>query len=75
VIGQNINDPTKAYLEDIFTLPINLAGLPALSLPCGSHHGLPIGLQIIGKAFDEAKILQCAHQYQLATDWHRKTPQ
>jgi aspartyl-tRNA(Asn)/glutamyl-tRNA(Gln) amidotransferase subunit A len=74
LIGENSNDPTKAYLEDIFTLPINLAGLPALSLPCGFHNGLPIGLQIIGKAFDEAKILQCAHQFQLATDWHQKTP-
>jgi aspartyl-tRNA(Asn)/glutamyl-tRNA(Gln) amidotransferase subunit A len=74
LIGENSQDPTKAYLEDIFTLPINLAGLPAISLPCGLHNGLPLGLQIIGKAFDESRILQCAHQFQLATDWHQHRP-
>jgi aspartyl-tRNA(Asn)/glutamyl-tRNA(Gln) amidotransferase subunit A len=73
-IGEHSNDPTRAYLEDIFTLPINLAGLPALSIPCGFHQGLPLGLQLIGKAFDEATLLQCGHQFQLATDWHQHRP-
>jgi aspartyl-tRNA(Asn)/glutamyl-tRNA(Gln) amidotransferase subunit A len=74
LIGEHSQDATRAYLEDIFTLPINLAGLPAISLPCGIHNGLPVGFQIIGKAFDEARILQCAHQFQLATDWHNHHP-
>lgn len=74
LIGEHSGDATRAYLEDIFTLPINLAGLPALSLPCGLHNGLPLGLQLIGKAFDEATLLQCAHQFQCATDWHLARP-
>ncbi len=73
-IGEHSADATRAYLEDIFTLPVNLAGLPALSLPCGFHHGLPLGMQLIGPAFDEARLLQCAHQFQLATDWHQRRP-
>ena len=70
LIGEHAQDATKAYLEDIFTLPINLAGLPALNIPCGFHSGLPLGLQLIGRAFDESTLLQCAHQFQLVTDWH-----
>ena len=62
------------YLEDIYTIPVSLAGLPAMSIPCGTSHGLPVGLQLIGRHFDEAGVLQLAHQYQLATDWHTRAP-
>ena len=74
-IGENIDDPITMYLNDIFTIPVNLAGLPGASIPCGfDKSGLPIGLQLIGKAWDEATILKTAHSYQQATDWHLKTP-
>ncbi|MBG7617072.1 MAG: Asp-tRNA(Asn)/Glu-tRNA(Gln) amidotransferase subunit GatA, partial [Chloroflexi bacterium] len=56
------------------TIPVNIAGLPAISLPCGFNDGLPIGLQVIGKPFDEDTVLRTAHAYQQATDWHTKTP-
>jgi len=63
------------YLEDLYTISVNLAGLPGLSVPCGfGAHGLPVGLQLIGNYFDEARMLQVAHRYQLATDWHRRRP-
>ena len=63
------------YLSDIYTISINLAGLPAISLPCGfDGDGMPIGLQIIGKHFDEATILRLAHHYEKATEWHKKKP-
>lgn len=69
------NDPVQAYLSDIYTIAVNLAGLPALSLPAGfGADGLPIGVQLIGNYFSEAKILGAAHQMQLASDWHTKTP-
>ena len=61
------------YLEDIYTIAVNLAGLPALSLPAGLVDNKPIGLQLIGNYFGEAKLLNIAHQFQLATDWHTKT--
>jgi aspartyl-tRNA(Asn)/glutamyl-tRNA(Gln) amidotransferase subunit A len=68
-------DPLQMYLSDIFTISVNLAGLPALSLPCGfGGNGMPIGLQIIGRPFDEAGIVQVAHAYEQATEWHRKRP-
>ncbi|MBX3717865.1 MAG: Asp-tRNA(Asn)/Glu-tRNA(Gln) amidotransferase subunit GatA [Burkholderiales bacterium] len=74
-IGEKSSDPVQMYLEDLYTIPVNLAGLPGLSVPCGlGAHGLPVGLQLIGDYFDEARMLQVAHQYQLATDWHRKAP-
>ncbi|MCY4045772.1 MAG: Asp-tRNA(Asn)/Glu-tRNA(Gln) amidotransferase subunit GatA [Cellvibrionales bacterium] len=73
-IGANTKDPVAMYLEDIFTISVNLAGLPALSLPCGFKGNLPIGMQLIGKPFSEAELLQAAHQFQQATDWHTKTP-
>jgi len=63
------------YMEDIFTISLNLAGLPGMSVPCGSVNGLPTGLQIIGDYFAEQKLLNVAHQFQLATDWHKQTPQ
>lgn len=71
-IGEKAGDPEQMYLEDAYTLAINLAGLPALSLPVGESAGLPIGAQIIGAPFAEAKILQVAHQYQLVSNHHKR---
>jgi aspartyl-tRNA(Asn)/glutamyl-tRNA(Gln) amidotransferase subunit A len=62
------------YLNDIYTIGANLAGLPGLSLPCGFVEGLPMGLQLIGPHFSEAKLLNAAHRFQEATDWHRQAP-
>ena len=74
-MGEKTADPVQMYLEDIYTLSLNLAGLPGMSVPCGfSDAGLPIGLQIIGNYFDEARLLQIAHAYQSATDWHTRRP-
>ena len=74
-IGEKIQDPLQMYLSDIYTISINLAGLPALSLPCGfDGDGMPIGLQIIGKHFDEPTVLRLAHAYEQATEWHRRKP-
>ncbi len=73
-IGQQADDPLQMYLEDIFVTGASLAGLPALSIPCGFSQGMPIGLQLIGKRFDEATILKAGHNYQQATDWHNKKP-
>lgn len=67
-------DPVAMYLEDIYTIAVNLAGLPGLSIPAGLLNGLPIGLQIVGRDFAEAQLLNIAHQFQLATDWHTRTP-
>ena len=69
-IGEKSNDPVQMYLEDIFTIAVNLAGIPGMSIPCGMKDNLPIGLQLIGPSFSEAKLLNVAHQYQQATDWH-----
>lgn len=66
------SDPVSMYLEDIYTIAVNLAGLPAASIPVGVANGLPMGMQIIGKYFDEAKILNVAHQLQQHTDWHKQ---
>jgi len=63
------------YLSDVCTLPINIAGLPAISIPAGFANGLPIGLQIIGKPFSEETILKIAHAYQQSTDWHKRRPE
>ena len=74
-LGAKIDDPVQMYLNDIFTIPAPLAGLPGLSVPCGfDGKGLPVGLQIMGTYFAEAKMLGAAHQYQRATDWHRRVP-
>ncbi|MBN3033395.1 MAG: Asp-tRNA(Asn)/Glu-tRNA(Gln) amidotransferase subunit GatA [Candidatus Saganbacteria bacterium] len=69
--GEKTDDPLSMYLSDIATIPVNLAGLPALSLPCGFSRGLPIGLQIIGRAFDEETILRAAFTYEQNTEWHK----
>ncbi|MEH6651463.1 MAG: Asp-tRNA(Asn)/Glu-tRNA(Gln) amidotransferase subunit GatA [Motiliproteus sp.] len=73
-IGEKTANPIDMYMEDIFTLSLNLAGLPGMSVPCGTTEGLPVGLQIIGNYFAEAKLLNVAHQFQQATDWHQQTP-
>jgi aspartyl-tRNA(Asn)/glutamyl-tRNA(Gln) amidotransferase subunit A len=74
-IGAKTDDPITMYLNDIYTIGANLAGLPALSVPCGFVGGLPVGLQIVGPHFAEARILNVAHRYQLETDWHRRSPE
>jgi aspartyl-tRNA(Asn)/glutamyl-tRNA(Gln) amidotransferase subunit A len=74
-IGEKTGDPLQMYLADVFTVSVNLAGLPALSLPCGfDQGGLPIGLQIVGRPFDEETVLNVAYAYEQATDWHRSAP-
>ena len=75
-LGEKGDDPVQMYLSDIDTIAVNLAGLPGMSIPCGTGaNGLPVGLQIIGDYFKEAQMLGVAHQYQLATDWHSRAPQ
>lgn len=73
-IGENINDPITMYLNDILTIPVNLAGLPGMSIPAGFSEGLPVGLQIIGKHFDEATMYKAAYAFEQATDFHTKKP-
>ena len=77
--GENVDDPVKMYLQDIFTIGVNMAGLPGMSIPAGfasnsDGKGLPVGLQIIGNYFDEARMLDVAHAYQQVTDWHQAMP-
>ena len=75
-IGEKVNDPLQMYLSDIYTIPVNLAGTCAMSLPCGfSAAGLPIGMQLIGKPFDEATVLHTAHAFEQATEWHKRRPE
>jgi aspartyl-tRNA(Asn)/glutamyl-tRNA(Gln) amidotransferase subunit A len=62
------------YLQDIYTIAVNLAGLPGMSIPAPLSGGMPVGFQLIGNLFDEARLLNVAHQVQLATDWHKATP-
>ena len=73
--GSKGNDPVAMYLEDIYTISTNLAGLPGMSLPCGMVDNKPVGLQIIGNYFDEARMLNAAHQFQQVTDWHTQAPE
>jgi aspartyl-tRNA(Asn)/glutamyl-tRNA(Gln) amidotransferase subunit A len=74
-LGEKTQDPLQMYLSDICTISINLAGLPALSIPCGfDRDGLPLGMQIIGKPFDEATILRIAHAYEQQSEWHKRKP-
>ena len=73
-LGAKTDDPVSMYLNDIYTIAANLAGIPALSLSCGFVDGLPVGLQLMGNYFDEARLLNAAHQYQQATDWHMQAP-
>ena len=73
-LGSKTDDPVLMYLNDVYTAPINLAGLPAISIPAGFVNGLPVGLQIIGKYMDESFLLQVAHRFQMETDYHKQTP-
>ena len=73
-LGEKAADPVQMYLSDIYTIAVNLAGLPGMSLPCGFAGGLPVGLQLIGNYFAESALLNVAHRYQQATDWHRRLP-
>jgi aspartyl-tRNA(Asn)/glutamyl-tRNA(Gln) amidotransferase subunit A len=73
-LGEKVHDPLQMYLSDIFTIPINIAGLPAISVPCGFSQGLPVGLQIIGRPFEEATVLRVAYAYEQATPWHNRRP-
>tara|TARA_R110001606_G_scaffold114431_2_gene241949 strand:- start:28561 stop:30021 length:1461 start_codon:yes stop_codon:yes gene_type:complete len=73
-LGSKTSDPVAMYLEDIYTLSVNLAGIPAMSVPAGFADGMPVGLQVMGNYFAEAKLLNIAHQYQQHTDWHLQTP-
>ena len=73
-IGSRTRSPIEMYLQDIFTIPINLAGLPSLSLPCGLVNGLPVNMQLIGRHFDEATVLRTGIAFQHDTDWHLKHP-
>ncbi len=73
-IGEKADDPLAMKLADICTIPINLAGIPAMSIPCGFADGLPVGLQIMGRPFEEGKLLQVAYAYEQATNWHQQRP-
>jgi aspartyl-tRNA(Asn)/glutamyl-tRNA(Gln) amidotransferase subunit A len=73
--GEKTADPVQMYLEDLYTIAVNLAGLPGMSIPAGFADGLPVGLQIIGNYFDEARMLNVGHAYQQATDWHLRVPE
>jgi aspartyl-tRNA(Asn)/glutamyl-tRNA(Gln) amidotransferase subunit A len=73
-LGEKTNDPITMYLSDIYTIAVNLAGLPAMSIPAGFVNNLPVGLQLIGNLFDEARLLNIAHHFQQATDWHTRSP-
>jgi aspartyl-tRNA(Asn)/glutamyl-tRNA(Gln) amidotransferase subunit A len=73
-LGAKSNDPVAMYLEDVYTLAVNLAGLPGISVPCGLVEGKPVGLQLIGQHFSEAHLLNVAHRYQGATAWHQMRP-
>jgi aspartyl-tRNA(Asn)/glutamyl-tRNA(Gln) amidotransferase subunit A len=73
-IGSKTSDPITMYLNDIYTIGANLAGLPGMSIPCGFVDGLPVGLQIVGPHFSEARMLNVAHRYQTETDWHLQVP-
>ena len=74
-LGEKSADPVSMYLNDIYTIAANLAGLPGMSIPCGFSEGLPVGLQLIGNYFEEGRLLNVAHQYQQATDWHTRMPE
>jgi aspartyl-tRNA(Asn)/glutamyl-tRNA(Gln) amidotransferase subunit A len=73
-LGEKTDDPLQMYLADVFTVSANLAGLPAISIPCGFSERLPIGLQLTGRLFDESTLLRVADAYQRVTGWHTQAP-
>jgi aspartyl-tRNA(Asn)/glutamyl-tRNA(Gln) amidotransferase subunit A len=74
-LGEKTDDPVQMYLSDIYTIAVNLAGLPAIALPAGFAQGLPVGLQLTGNYFSEARLLNVGHRYQQIKDWHLRVPQ
>lgn len=74
-IGEKTDDPISMYLSDIYTIAVNLAGLPGMSVPAGFSNNMPVGLQIIANHFEESRLLNVAHQYQQQTDWHKQIPE
>ena len=74
-LGEKADDPVSMYLSDIYTIAVNLAGLPAMSIPAGLSDGLPVGLHVVGNYFEEGRLLNVGHQFQQATDWHTHSPQ
>jgi aspartyl-tRNA(Asn)/glutamyl-tRNA(Gln) amidotransferase subunit A len=74
-LGEKTDDPITMYLNDIYTIGANLAGLPGISIPCGFAHDLPVGLHLVGPHFSEERILNSAHQYALSSDWHEACPE
>ncbi|MBI5542403.1 MAG: Asp-tRNA(Asn)/Glu-tRNA(Gln) amidotransferase subunit GatA, partial [Deltaproteobacteria bacterium] len=73
--GEKADDPLQMYLSDVYTISCNLASLPGLSIPCGfTSGGLPIGLQVLGRPFDESTLFRVGHSFEQATDWHRRRP-
>lgn len=74
-IGEQVDNPLQMYMNDILTIPVSLAGVPAISIPCGLAEGMPVGLQIIGKPFDESTVLRAAHVYEQHTEFHKLRPQ
>ena len=74
-VGENIDDPMTMYMNDILTIPVNLAGVPGISVPCGFNEGMPLGLQIIGKHYDESSVYRVAHAFEQATSFHKQKPQ
>jgi aspartyl-tRNA(Asn)/glutamyl-tRNA(Gln) amidotransferase subunit A len=73
-LGERTADPLRMYLSDVYTVSANLAGIPALSMPCGFAHGLPVGLQLLGRPLDEPLLLRVADALQRRTDWHERAP-
>jgi aspartyl-tRNA(Asn)/glutamyl-tRNA(Gln) amidotransferase subunit A len=73
-IGERVDDPIQMYLADIFTIPANMAGIPGVAVPCGFAHGMPVSLQLLGRAFDEATVLRVAHAYEQAAGWSERRP-
>jgi aspartyl-tRNA(Asn)/glutamyl-tRNA(Gln) amidotransferase subunit A len=74
-LGEKADDPVGMYLSDIYTIAVNLAGLPAMSVPAGFSNAMPVGLHLVGNYFEESRLLNAGHQYQQVTDWHTRTPQ
>ena len=74
-LGEKVADPVQMYLMDVCTLPVNIAGLPAISVPCGFSQGLPVGMQLIGPQLSEERLLRLAYAYEQATEWHKARPE